>query len=129
MSATRRHVDLEINDMEESGPAPLARRLSDHKHRFFRFDPTVSSGTLLQLGSIAIGFAVAYGTYQADRTQMKADIEAGKVAAEYDRTAVKISTERLASDVKEMKVDLKDVSNRLIEIKAQTTGLNQGNRK
>lgn len=107
--------------MEESAPAPLSRRASDHKHRFFRFDPTVSSGSLMQLGSIAIGFAVAYGTYQADRTQMKADIEAGKVAAEYDRTAVKVGTERLASDVKEMKSDIKEMSNKLITIQTQTS--------
>lgn len=114
--------------VEDSSPAPLARRATDHRHRFFRFDPTVSSGTLLQLGGIAVGFAVAYGTYQSDRTQIRADIDQLKVSAERDRTDVKGSAEQLRLDVKEMKGDIKDVSMKLVEIKAQAE-VNQRTRK
>jgi hypothetical protein len=120
MSATRRKLDLEFDNMEETGPAPLARRIAD-KHRFFRFDPTVSSGTLLQLVAIFTGFAVAYGTYQSDRTQMKADIKQVEVATERDRVDVKTGAERLSADMKEMKADVKEISSKLIKIEAQTS--------
>ncbi len=122
MSATRRKIDLDL-DVEHTGPAPLARRESDHKfpHRFFRFDPTVSSGTLLQLASIAVGFAIAYGTYQSDRTQTRADIVQLQVSAARDRSDVQLGAERLSTDVKEMKADIKEMSVKLITIQAQTS--------
>ncbi|MES3015711.1 MAG: hypothetical protein V4750_18530 [Pseudomonadota bacterium] len=120
MSATRRHhVDLEL-DMEDTGPAPLARRVAD-KHRFLRFDPTVSSGSLMQLVTLLIGFAIAYGTYQSDRTQTKNDIKAIEVATERDRADAKAGSTRISEDMKEMKADIKEMGSKLTTIQAQTS--------
>lgn len=114
--------------MEDSRPAPLARRASDHAgaKRFFRFDPTVSTGTLLQLGAIAVAVTVAYGTYREDRTQIKADIEQVKLTAERDRKDVVTAVEQFRGDVKEMKADIKDVSAKLAEVKGQNAAALRG---
>ena len=122
MSATRRKIDLEL-DMEETGPAPLARREADRKapHRFFRFDPTVSSGTMIQSIGLLVIAVGAYGTYQSDRTQTKADIKQIEVSVERDRNDAKVVAGQLTADVKEMKTDIKEFSAKLIKIEAQTS--------
>lgn len=109
--------------MEDTAPAPLSRRSGDHRapHRFLRFDPTVSSGALLQIGSFVIGFAVAYGTYTSDRTQMKADIEAVKTAGERDRNDVKATVQQFSADIKELKAGVNDANLKLVKIEAQNS--------
>ena len=108
------------SDMEETGPMPLSRRSSDHRRQFFRFDPTVSSGTMLQLFTILVAAAVAYGTYREDRAVVKADIDQIKNSAERDRMDVKGAVAQFQKDVGEMKVDIRDMSNKLIKIETQT---------
>ena len=105
--------------MEDSGPMPLSRRSSDRR-QLFRFDPTVSSGTLIQLGTILVAAAMAYGTYREDRAVVKADIDQLKNSTERDRTDVKGAVEQFRKDVGEMKVDIRDMNNKLIKIEAQT---------
>jgi flagellar motility protein MotE (MotC chaperone) len=117
-------------DMEEtSGPMPLEyRRASDHggTKRFLRFDPTVSSGTLIQLASIVVMAAVAYGTYREDQTKTKAEIEAGKVSiaevranAERDRADARGAVNEIRSDVKDVKADVSQINKTLAVLEAQ----------
>ncbi len=108
---------MSFDDMEDSGRMPL-----DHHHRssdggskrFFRFDPTVSTGTLIQIASIMVGFAIAYGTYREDQTKVKADIEAVHVSAERDRADLK-------SAVADVRIDMKDVKDRVSSIDRSLT--------
>lgn len=106
--------------VEDSDRAPLTteRRSGEHR-RFFRFDPTVSTGTLMQLGGLLAGFAIAYGTYRADQTQTKADIEAVRTVAETNRIAVKEDISRITSDVGEIKRTMNAMSLDVARLQAQ----------
>ncbi len=110
-------------DMEEtSRPMPLEyRRTSDQvgSKRFLRFDPTVSSGTLIQIGSIVVMAAVAYGTYREDQTKVKADIDAVKVSAERDRADSRGAVNEIRSDVKDVKADVSQINKTLAVLEAQ----------
>jgi hypothetical protein len=110
--------------MEDSAPMPLQRRSADHRglHRFFRFDPTLSTGSLLQLGALLLGFATAYGTYVSDRTETKAAVESIRETAKRDRADVEKVVERLGGDLREIKSDVKEVGLKLAEIKGQQQG-------
>ena len=108
--------------MEETSVPLVYRRESDHSgsRRFFRFDPTVSSGTLIQIVSILVGFGVAYGTYREDQTKVKAEIEAVKVGATVGIESVKANAERDRADsraaVNEIRTDVKDVKSEVSQI-------------
>jgi hypothetical protein len=108
--------------MEDSSRMPLEHRRSGDRgglHRFFRFDSTVSMGTIIQVASILLGFGVAYGTYREDRATMKADIELVKLTADRDRADVKAAVTDFRSDLKDMKGDLRSVDTSLAVLKAQ----------
>lgn len=123
------------NEMEDSDRTPfeMRRRASDQQgpRRYIRFDPTVSSGTLIQIASILIGFGVAYGTYREDQTRIKAEIEAGKVEARVGIETVKANAERdrgdaraavneIRSDVKDVKADVSQISKTLAVLEARS---------
>lgn len=110
--------------MEDSAPMPLQRRAGDHQglHRYFRFDPTLSTGSLLQLATFLMVFAIGYGTYTSDRTQTKADIEQLREGQKTDRANVKEVVEQFRSDLKDIKADTKDIGLKIAEIKGQQQG-------
>jgi len=114
--------------MDDSDRAPLehTKRSGDMRdgrtgvRKLFRFDPTVSTGTLLQLGAIVIGASMAYGTYREDRAQTHADIEQVKHDADRDREDVKAAFSDFRDDMKTMKADMSDVKQSLAVLKAQS---------
>jgi hypothetical protein len=83
---------FEEDDMDEAGPGAPTRRENDRRHRFFRFDPTVSTGILVNLlGSLA-GLAIALSVmYSSDREDLRASVA------------------EMRSDLRDMKNDLRDV--------------------
>ena len=123
-----------MSDMEDSDRAPFEpRRSSDQTgpKRYIRFDPTVSSGTLIQVGSLLIVMATAYATYREDQTKIKADIEAAKVEARVGIETVKANAERdrgdsraavneIRSDVKDVKADVSQISKTLAVLEARS---------
>lgn len=84
-----------------------------HKRTVFRFDPTVSSGTLIQIAVLMGGGVIAYGTYQADRTETKLAVEALRSAAAEEKTATKGSLSELRTDVKDVQRTLVQISQTL----------------
>jgi archaellum component FlaF (FlaF/FlaG flagellin family) len=113
-------------------PLDQHRRYSDQSapRRWVRFDPTVSSGTLLTLASLLISFGIAYGTYREDQTRIKAEIEAVKVSATTSIEVVKVGIERdradsrsnineIRSDVKDVKTDVSQINKTLAVLEAQ----------
>ncbi len=110
--------------MEDSAPMPLSRRAADHRgpHRWFRFDPTLSTGSLLQTLTILISVGAFYGSYVSDRTQVKADIEQLKETSKRDRAEVKESVEQFRGDLKDIKADTKEIGLKIAEIKGQQQG-------
>lgn len=111
------------NDDMDSERTPLdgLKRSGDgeRRSRFFRFDPTVSSGTILQIAVLSVTAIVAYGKYQADTTQTHADIDQIRVTQARDREDVKSAVDALRVDLKDIKADVKDVNNVVVGLKAQ----------
>lgn len=85
--------------MEESSQTD--RR--NNPRKLFRFDPTVSSGTLIQLATVLVSFGLAYGTYRADQTQTKADIDAVRAATANDRAQVQGTLTEIKVELREMR--------------------------
>jgi hypothetical protein len=102
--------DHEDDDMEETGPGAPTRREGDRRHRLFRFDPTVSTGILLNILGMLITLSVAYSNYREDRTAMLKDIEAVKSTAQRDRDDLKSAVADLKIDIRDMKSDLRELS-------------------
>ncbi len=123
---------MSLDDMpEDHAHGDFRRRTSDQHgaRKFFRFDPTVSTGTLIQLGTIMVGFAIAYGTYREDRANTIASIELVKATALRDREDVKAAVTDFRSDMKEMKNDLRNVDQSLAVLKAQALTTQNGGKK
>jgi len=110
--------------MEDSGPMPLSRRASDHRgvHKWFRFDPTLSTGALLQTATILVSVGTFYGAYVRDQTQVRADVTQIQEIQKRDRADVEKVAERLGGDLKEIKNDVKEVGLKLAEIRGQQQG-------
>jgi ferredoxin-NADP reductase len=106
-----------MGDDLDSETMPLRGDRRPHR-KFLRFDPTVSSGTLLQLvafAGIGIGGLMAYS---ADKAEQKRDITQVQVTQAADRAATKESIGELKTDVREMQRTLVDVNLSLTGLKA-----------
>ena len=97
--------------------------------RFLRFDPTVSSGTLIQIASILIGFGIAYGTYREDQTKTKAEIDAVKVSAERDRIDSRSAVNEIRGDMKDVKSDISQINKTMAVLEAQGRVVQQQQRQ
>lgn len=93
-------------------------RETDRRHKFWRFSPEVNTGNILTVVTIALGAITAYGTYQADKTQTKADLEAVKVTATRDRDDMKTAVDAFRSDLKELKIEVRTVGENVAVLKA-----------
>ena len=110
--------------MEDSAPMPLSRRAEDHHgaRRWLRFDPTISTGSLLQTLTVLLAIGGFYGSYVGDRTQVRADVEQLRETTKRDRAEVKESVEQFRSDLKDIKADTKEIGLKIAEIKGQQQG-------
>jgi len=111
------------SDMPDTDRAPIdgLKRTTDTRHRFWRFDPTVSSGTLLQIVVIAGGLILAYGTYREDRATTAAEIALVKATAVRDRDEMTKALANIGGDVKELKTKMDGVGENVAVLKAQST--------
>jgi hypothetical protein len=116
--------------MSDTDRMPLdgLHRDSDRRHKFFRFDPTVSTGTLLQIGVLVVGASVAYGTYREDRTQIKADIDMVKVTTARDREDVKTAIEAFRVELRGVQQSIQGANESLAVLKAQVGSPQQAKR-
>lgn len=92
---------------------------AESKKRYFRFDPTVSTGTILQLVSFLIVAAGAWATYQADKATTALELSQVKAAAAADRMGTKEALSELRQDVKGMTVQVNEMSRTLAVIEAR----------
>jgi len=97
----------------------LKRTADERRHRFWRFDPTVSTGTLLQLGAVAIAAGAAYATYREDRANTAAAIELVKATAVRDREEMTKALMSISGDVKDLKIKLDGVGENVAVLKGQ----------
>lgn len=91
----------------------------DRRHKVWRFNPEITTGNLLTIAAGCFAAIVAYGTYQSDKTQTKADIDAVKITAARDRDDMKNSFDNLRSDLKELKTNVDKIGENVTVLKAQ----------
>ena len=72
------------------------------KQKIIKFDPTVSSGTILQLGSMLLVAAGAWATYQSDKATSKLEIDQLKAGVAADKATNKEALAELKGDVREL---------------------------
>lgn len=93
-------------------------RETDRRHKLLRFSPEINTGHILTITTMVVGGVVAYGAYQADKTQTKADIEAVKVNALRDREDMKGAVDSFRSELKELKTEVRTVGENVAVLKA-----------
>ena len=67
-----------------------------------KFDPTVNSGTLLQILVVLCSAVAIYTGIRNDQVQNRADIDAVKAASAVDREQTKAALAEIKSDLKEL---------------------------
>lgn len=102
---------------QESEPMPLGERRQHRK--LVRFDPTVSSGTLLQLFALVAAFGSAYATYQSDRATLRLEIEQIKASAVGEKQLAREAVTELRQDVRKVQETITSVDKTLAGIQAE----------
>lgn len=101
----------------ETEPMPLGERRQHRK--LVRFDPTVSSGTLLQLVAMVAAFGSAYATYQSDRATLRLEIEQIKANAVGEKLIAREAISELKVDVRRVQETITSVDKTLAGIQAE----------
>lgn len=109
----------------ETEPMPLSGDRRQHR-KLLRFDPTVSSGTVMQLVVLVGGFASAYATYQSDRATLRLEIEQIKASALIDKQLAKESLFELKADVRKVQETITSVDKTLTGIQARLNAAEKG---
>lgn len=102
----------------ETEPMPMGVDRRQHR-KLLRFDPTVSSGTVMQLIVLMAGFGSAYATYQSDRATLRLEIEQIKGQALVEKSLAKESISELKADVRKVQETITSVDKTLTGIQAQ----------
>lgn len=107
-----------MSDQLEAAVTP-ENRDTDRRAKVWRFNPEITTGNLLTIAVGVFAAIAAYGTYEADKTQTKNDIDAVKVTAARDREDMKTSFDSLRSDLKELKTNVDKIGENVTVLKAQ----------
>ena len=87
------------------------------RRKFFRFDPTVNSGTIGQIVTLLILAAGAWATYQSDKATARMEMDNVKLQVDKDRESSKEA-------VRDLRMDIKDMQQTLNAVNLQVTKLN-----
>lgn len=109
----------------ETEPMPLSGDRRNHR-KLLRFDPTVSSGTLMQLVVLLLGFGSAYATYQSDRATTRLEIEQIKASALGEKVLARESISELKADVRKVQETITSVDKTLAGIQAELNAAKKG---
>ncbi len=88
------------------------------RRKLFRFDPTVSSGTLLQMTLLVIGIFGAYSALKEGQATQQIRLDQVETNATAESQRVKESLTEIKLDVKEVQRSINELGQRLAEIKA-----------
>jgi hypothetical protein len=111
-----------LDDMtyhDDSAPGELAGIRRRERRSFFRFDPTVSTGTLLQIGVVLTACTVAWGQYQRDQERVSNELAVVKRDQTEQRAAVREQLRDLSGDMKEVTRALGQVQEGVAVLKAR----------
>lgn len=113
--------------MSDTETEPMPHEGDRRQHRkLLRFDPTVSSGTLLQLFALVAAFGSAYATYQSDRATLRLEIEQIKASAVGEKVIAREAIHELKADVRKVQETITSVDKTLTGIQAELNATKKG---
>ncbi|KQR55628.1 hypothetical protein [Acidovorax sp. Leaf160] len=81
--------------------------------RFMKFDPTVSTGTIIQTLVFIIGVATAYGGYREDQVKQDGRIAMVEALADKDRDSTRESLKKIEGQVADLAKSNQDIKESL----------------
>lgn len=99
----------------ETEPIPLTGDRRRHR-KLVRFDPTVTTGILMQILVLAIGGVSAFSAYVADRATQRQEVQQIKDGIAADKIVAKEALNGLQVDVKEIQRTLNQLTSTLAVI-------------
>lgn len=92
-------------------PMPLEaeHHNTNEGRRFMKFDPTVNTGTILQIATMVVVGAIAFATLRGEMMTQKVEIEANRLTAERDNRKNEEALKELKADVRELQKSINDI--------------------
>jgi uncharacterized protein YlxW (UPF0749 family) len=92
-------------------PAPQEHEHDDSHHgrRLMKFDPTINTGTILQIATMVVVGAIAFATVRGELMTQKVEIEANRLTAERENKRNEESLRELKADVRELQKSVNDI--------------------
>lgn len=87
--------------------APEARPIP--RRTLMKFDPTINSGTIIQIGVFIVAIAVAFTTVQGELRLQQSTIEANKVTATEAARNQDTATKELKGDLRELQRSVNEI--------------------
>ena len=78
--------------------------------KLMKFDPTINTGTIIQICAVVVVGVFAVATFKADLATQQVQIETNRITAQRDNVAA-------VESLKELKLDVKDLQKSTNEIK------------
>ncbi|MEO8153552.1 MAG: hypothetical protein ABI605_10820 [Rhizobacter sp.] len=89
------------------------------RRRLIKFDPTISSGTIVSLVSMLAVADGAWATYQSDKATTRLELDQVKAAATAEKSSTKESFNDIKGDVKEIQRTLVQMNQTLAVMEAK----------
>ena len=107
--------------MDDSERMPLEhdRRAGGNRRKLVRYLPDISAGSISNTITLLVMAGTVYGTYTADRSQIRAEMAAQKQEAELNRQAVVQSLTEVKADLRELKTSVQTTREDIASVKAQ----------
>ena len=77
--------------------------------RLMKFDPTINTGTIIQIGTIIVMGATTVAFFQGELKTQKVELEAVKLAAERDNKRNEEALREIKVDVRELQKSINDI--------------------
>lgn len=92
-------------------PMPLDAEHHDTNQgrRFMKFDPTVNTGTILQIATMVVVGAIAFATLRGELMTQKVEIEANRLTAERENRRNEDALKELKADMRELQKSMNDI--------------------
>lgn len=74
-----------------------------------KFDPTVNTGTILQIATMVVVGAIAFATLRGELMTQKVEIEANRLTAERENRRNEDSLKELKADMRELQKSMNDI--------------------
>lgn len=91
----------------------MTRSTIQQPGRFMKFDPTVSTGTIIQTLVFIVGVATAYGGYREDQVKQDGRIAQVEVLADKDRESTKDALKEIKTQVSDLQKSNQEIKESL----------------